>query len=102
MYINTWLEATKKTKLVSSEYCKVEGQEAMDTKHRKLHLNITKQCFYCVQRQALEQIAHGGCGVSIFGNFQNRVGQVPGQPDSAVSKGLVGIDARQMNSIIKP
>lgn len=71
-------------------------------KYRKLHVNITKRCFCCVQCQALEQIAHGGCRVSIFGSFQNPVGQGPGQPDFAVSKGLVGIDDSQINTVIKP
>lgn len=55
-----------------------------------------------MQCQALEQIAHGGCGVSIFGNNQIPIGQGPGQPDFAVSKGLVGIDDSQINSVIKP
>lgn len=72
-------------------------------KYRKLHLNIIKNnVFYWVQCQALEQISHGYCGVSIFGNIKIPIGQGSGQPDFAVSKGLIGIDDSQINSAIKP
>ncbi|KAK4832418.1 LOW QUALITY PROTEIN: hypothetical protein QYF61_023097, partial [Mycteria americana] len=46
-------------------------------KHWRLHLNIRKHFLHC---EALAQVAHGGCGVSLLGDIKITPGHGPGQP----------------------
>ncbi|KAK4829452.1 LOW QUALITY PROTEIN: hypothetical protein QYF61_004670 [Mycteria americana] len=48
-------------------------------KHGRFCLNIRKHFF--TGDKALEQVAQGGCGVSILGHIQKPSGPEPGQPD---------------------
>ncbi|KAK4828607.1 hypothetical protein QYF61_000059 [Mycteria americana] len=48
-------------------------------KHRRLCLNFRKHFFFEVD-QALEEVAQGGCSVSILGDTQKWSGHGPGQP----------------------
>jgi len=58
-------------------------------KCKKFYLNIRKNFFYCVDDQALAQVAQRGCAVSILGDSQSLAGNGHEQPlaEPALSKG---------------
>lgn len=50
-------------------------------KHSSSPLNIRKKSFHCEHHQALAQVAHTSCGVSILGDLPKPPGQcAPGAP----------------------
>jgi len=60
-------------------------------RHRKFHLDMRKNFFTLEGDGALEQAAHGGCGVSFSGDIPDPPGQGPVQPavgDPASAGGL--------------
>jgi len=53
--------------------------KAHKLKHRHFHLNIREHFFYWEAVQALAQLAHRGCGVSVLEDIQKLSGYRPGQ-----------------------
>jgi len=84
---NTWWEGVKEMKpVVPIDRARSNGHKL---NHMKLYPN-TRKTFYWESGQTLEEVAQGGCGVSIFGDIPDLTGHCPVQPAPADPAWAVG------------